>query len=190
MPREEIDHFFDTVAASDFSDPITGLHPKCERELSAILAVNHLMGKVQWNQVVAHNVVKKLGIAASDIVRTEDIVVTEYPLFAQNQAEINRWGQMAPDLVFFGGNNARLVFVEVKVDSHFTHSNEPPDGQVSRYLEFIASTKAAEKALIIICPKCNYDWYKVRLERAANCADSSVTTYIIVWEDLFPYVKS
>ena len=189
MPREEIDCFFDTVAASAFSDPITGLHPKCERELSAVLAVKHLMGKVQWNQIIARDVLTQESIPSSNIVRTQDIAVTEYPLFAQNQDEINRWGQMAPDLVFLDTSNARLVFVEVKVDSHFTHSNNPPDGQVSRYMEFLAATKAVEKALIIICPKCNDDWYSVRLKKAAASASRSVTTYVIIWEDIFPHVK-
>ena len=190
MPREEIDQFFEVAASSAFYDHLTGLRPSCERELSAILAFRHLSGKVRWDLIPARNVLTHERIFSSKIVFADDIVLAEYPLFAQKQDEINRWGQMAPDLIFLGGDNSRLVFVEAKVDSHFTHSDSPPDGQVSRYLEYMDSVKADEKVLVIICPRCNDEWYGDRLKWAADAAQNGINVYVIVWEDVFSCVQN
>ena len=189
MPRDEIDQFFRVASSSDFLDPLTGLFPSGEPELSAILAIKHLMGKVRWDLISARNVSTQVRIASSRSVHADDIVVTEYPLFAQKQDEINRWGQMAPDLVFMGRDNSRLVFVEAKVDSHFTHSDIPPDGQVSRYMEFMSSVKADEKEFVLICPRCKDKWYGDRLKMAADAARNRIDVYVIIWEDVFSCVQ-
>ncbi len=72
-----------------------------------------------------------------------------------------------------------------KIDSHFTFSDDPPDGQVSRYLEFLANSNASQKALIVICPHFNTDWYLERMRSAVDDSKTSIPTYIIEWDGVF-----
>ncbi|OGA26831.1 MAG: hypothetical protein A3I01_12045 [Betaproteobacteria bacterium RIFCSPLOWO2_02_FULL_65_24] len=132
MPREEIDAFLKAVPER-FADPLTGLRASSECELSAVLAVKHQFKELRWSTIpvwrgLAHDSTEY----ASSIIQADDYVFSEYPLFAQLQPHVDRWGAMAPDLVFLSANRTRVTLVECKVDSHFTHGDAPPDGQLSR----------------------------------------------------------
>lgn len=90
-----------------------------------------------------------------------------------------------PDLLFTDQEKSHLVLVEAKVDSNFTFSNNPPDGQISRYLEYLDTFKNNAKSLIIITPQFNKDWYYERIKNAIEHSKSATSTYIIEWEDIF-----
>ena len=96
---------------------------------------------------------------------------------------------MTPDLAFTDREVSRLVIVEAKIDSHFTFSDEPPDGQVSRYLEYLAACRIEEKCLVVLCPEFNTSWYAERMKRAVVKLGSIVPTYTMEWEDIFSAVE-
>src|SRR5437660_9092147 len=88
---------------------------------------------------------------------------------AESQSSVDRWGAMAADVVFLSADKQRLTLVESKVDSHFTHGDSPPDGQLSRYLEFLEWLSPRKTCdLLLVFPRCNEDWYTERLRRAVK----------------------
>jgi hypothetical protein len=167
MPREEIDGFLKSIP-SRFTDPLTDIHPSSERELSAVLAAKHQLRQVRWDAVrLWSRDAPEPDECASSVIEVGDLVFCEYPLFANAGMEVDRWGAMAPDLIFLSTDMQRLTLVECKLDSHFTHADMPPDGQLSRYLEFLCHLPANKRNLLLICPDCNRDWYAKRLWAAA-----------------------
>lgn len=188
MPNQLVDDFFANVPKS-FSDPLTGLPPRCERELSVLFQAKYQLKEMDLSKVeITHTVAESI-LPMSEVLGENFICLSEYPLFAASMEAINRWGSMAPDLVFLNKGTGEVVFVESKVDSHFTHSDEPPNGQLSRYLSFLASTKMRKKSLIVICPQFNYVWYQPRISRAAINHGGGIDTYITTWENIFQLYK-
>jgi hypothetical protein len=186
MPGEEIDAFFEAIPAS-FTDPLTGIRPSSEHELSAVLAAKHQVKKLRWSAVPVRSgfPLKPQGDASS-IINRVDHVFCEYPLFADSQDGINRWGAMKPDLVFLSSDRQVVTFVECKIDSPFTHSDYPPDGQLSRYIEFLHHLPMKRRGILLICPACRQDWYAERLALAAGQkADSGVFAVLTTWEEVF-----
>jgi hypothetical protein len=186
MPREEIETFLNAVPEK-FADPLTGIRAATERELSAVLAVKHQFRALRWSAIpLWRGLAKDPTVDASSIIGADDYVLCEYPLFAESQKHVDRWGGMTPDLVFLGTDRKRVTLVECKVDSRFTHGDKPPHGQLSRYLEFLCELSSMNRNLLVICPDCNREWYAKRLTEAAECAASStVGTFIATWESVF-----
>ena len=191
MPREEIDAFFKTIPAS-FTDPLTGVRPSSERELSAVLAAKHHFKELRWSGIPIRSrfPLEPQGDASS-VIHPSDHVFCEYPLFARSQDDINRWGAMAPDLIFLSADRKRVTLVECKVDSPFTHGNNPPNGQLSRYLEFLHHLPVNRRGLLLLCPAFNRDWYAQRLSLAAELRTSAdVFAVLATWEQVFDATQS
>jgi hypothetical protein len=107
-----------------------------------------------------------------------------------SQNAIDRWGAMAPDLAFLSTDRQRVTLVECKVDSHFTHDDNPPNGQLSRYLEFLHHLAVKRRGLLLICPACNQDWYAKRLALAADNGSPEVFAMLTTWEKVFAATRS
>jgi hypothetical protein len=191
MPREEIDAFLKLIPPK-FSDVLTGNCPSSERELSAVLAVKHQRSELMWEAVhLWSDSAPEPKVRASSVIAIADHVLCEYPLFSRSAREVGRWGAMAPDLIFFGRDMQRVTLVECKLDSHFTHGDMPPDGQLSRYLEFLCELATSQRSLLLICPACNHDWYAKRLWAAAReCKSSDVRVFLARWEHIFEATKA
>lgn len=188
MPRQEVKDFFEQIP-SNFTDPFTNSKPSCERELTAILSVKHQLRQIDWASLDLFNSVNKERISAAHLVDETNLVFTEYPLFTFTDTAIDRWGQMSSDLLFLRSDLSKCSFIESKVDSEFTHSNEPPDGQISRYLEYLIASEVKEKSFIIICPKFNFEWYRSKLDRASRAISYKIPSYVLLWEDLYKCIK-
>jgi hypothetical protein len=77
---------FEFAAQRGLVDPMTGRPTSCEGELSAMLAVYHQLGLVQWEAVPLRSASDPSSIvAASQMLLPLDLVMTEYPLIAANQ---------------------------------------------------------------------------------------------------------
>lgn len=188
MPQEAVERFFENIPPT-FCDPITGIRPSSELEITAVLLVKHQLKKIDWASVRVRSAVNGEVLVASHVIGEQDLSLSEYPLFAKEQRAIDRWGLMTPDLIFMAPDISRVSIIEAKVDSEFTHGNTPPNGQASRYLEFLGASGIKDKSLTILCPEFNYEWYRSRLARASNELDNVVPSYIMSWEDLFRCVR-
>ena len=184
MPQDAVERFFESIPPT-FCDPITGIKPSSEMEITAVLLVKHQLKKINWESVRVRGAVNEEELVASHLIDEQDLSLSEYPLFAKEQHAIDRWGLMTPDLIFMARDISRVSFIEAKVDSEFTHGNTPPNGQASRYLEFLGASGIEDKSLTILCPEFNYEWYRSRLARASNELGNIVPSYILLWEDLF-----
>jgi len=185
MSNQEVANWISKIP-STFSDPLRNIRPKNERELTGVLAIRHHFGKIDWDKVKLFNIhTDKNDSWANKEILSSDIVLAEYPLFSSSEIETSRWGGMMPDLLFTDKEKSHLALVEAKVDSNFTFSNNPPGGQISRYLEYLETFKKNKKSLIVITPRFNKDWYYTRIKNTIEHSQSSIPTYIMEWEDIF-----
>lgn len=185
MPRAEVANWLSEIPES-FSDPIRRIRAQTERELTGVLAMRHQLGLIDWGAVELIPVRTDSHIAAASAeIQQADIVLSEYPLFAAPGNETDRWGRMMPDLLFTDRDRTHLTLVEAKIDSHFTFSDDPPDGQVSRYLEYLAALSIPRKALIVVSPHFNVSWYSVRIKAALDALGSGLPAYVIDWQSIF-----
>lgn len=185
MPRQEVADWVSRIPDS-FSDPIRGLRAQTERELTGVLAMRHQLGQIDWASVPLIDVRTNDGGGRADkAIRATDIVLSEYPLFSRAGRETGRWGGMMPDLLFTDRERSRLTLVEAKIDSHFTFSDNPPDGQVSRYLEYLVEAAIPVKALIILSPDFNVQWYAQRVDAAVRSLKVDIPAYVVDWNAIF-----
>ena len=190
MPREKIDEFFKTIPAI-FTDPLTGVRPSSERELSAVLAAKHNFKELRWSAIPWSRFPLEPQGDVSSVIHPSDHVFCEFPLFARSQEDIDRWGAMAPDLIFLSADRKRVTLVECKVDSPFTHGNNPPNDQLSRYLGFLHHIPVSRRGLLLICPAFNQDWYAQRLGLAAELKTSAdVFAVLATWKQVFDAIQS
>lgn len=191
MPRPAIDEFL-RIVPEKFADCLTHAPARSERELSAVLSAKHQFGEIKWDAVpMCCGSAVEPSIAASKIIGVDDYVFAEYPLFAVALDDVARWGAMAPDLVFVARNRDRLTLVECKLDSVFTHDKEPPNDQLSRYFAFLRAAPVQTRSLLLICPRCNYDWYAARLQVAIDhLAMPEIGGFITRWEDVFNAIEN
>jgi hypothetical protein len=184
MPRQEVTKWVSEIPSS-FSDPITGIRAETERELTAVVSIRHQLGLLEWGSVRLLDVISGAERRVSDFeIGVGDMVLSEYPLFAIHGREMNRWGRMMPDLLFTDRECSKLTLVEAKIDNHFTFSDDPPDGQVTRYLEYLESSNAKGRSLIVICPKFNTSWYAERMRNAVVALKSTIPTHVMEWESI------
>lgn len=185
MPRQEVADWMSEIPES-FSDPIRDIRAQTERELTAVLAMRHQLGYIDWGAVGLIDVRTgtRFGSARQEI-SPSDMVVSEYPLFSTPGKEADRWGRMMPDLLFTDRSRTHLTLVEAKIDSHFTFSDDPPNGQISRYLEYLENQSFARRALIVVSPYFNVSWYSVRMKAAIDALKSDIPAYVIDWQDIF-----
>jgi hypothetical protein len=187
MPREEVEWFFQSVAKAA-KDPVTNLAPRFEVELNAILAYRQSRASVDWKSSSPQFVSLPLTTPTlPEIMGAPGTTLTEFPLFASPWLETDRWGGMKADVLFFTEDRRHVVLIEGKVDSYFTYGDYPPDEQLWRQLEFLASLKHDTKTLVLLCPRFNLNWYMSRLTRAweYRALPGRVFACLVPWEDLF-----
>lgn len=187
MPRDEVDHFFDCLP-SHVIDPLTGLRPKSETELSAAFVIAQTQQRVRWPDITPATMSPNAtDTALRQLLGKPGHTFAEYPLQCRPGISADRWGQMRADALFWPVQNDGVVMFEAKVDSHFTYSDSPPNGQLSRQIEYLQSLALPQKWLVVICPEFNLDWYGTRLLRAWNHfpAKPSVSVCTVTWEAIF-----
>lgn len=201
MPREEIETFL-TALPEAVSDPITGYRPSREVELSAILASYHQRRRIDWQKAKiniwsadGNNFIDDYNISLplSTVLQEHGRTLTEYPLFAETEKQWNRWGEMSADVFFVTDETARVVLFESKLDSKFTYADYPPDGQLSRLIEYLSHLpqQFEQRFLMLLFPKTNSDWYIKRLQEAANKhKDNRICIGYATWEDVFEAVTT
>lgn len=165
MPRAEVAHFFASVA-DVARDPLTGLPPSCEVELSAVFVYQQARGDIDWSRVAPRFVDARIPNAIlTDALRQPGLMLAEYPLFSAPGLQTDRWGEMRADAMYVSNDRRIVVMFEAKVDSYFTYGERPPDAQLSRQLEYLASVDGDMKGLVLLSPDFNVDWYFERLSR-------------------------
>jgi len=198
MPRKEIVAFF-TALPKIVSDPITGIRPSREVELSAILATFQQHGRIDWLKAGIRMWSPTEGdfISDSDTSRPVSAVLsekgrtlTEYPLFSETDKQWKRWGEMSADVLFVTERPERVILFENKLDSKFTYDDNPPDGQLSRQIEYLIDLpeKVEKRFLILTFPETNLEWYVKRLRKAAEetlPSNSNVAVGYAIWEHIF-----
>jgi hypothetical protein len=185
MPSENLETFFARMA--DLAqDPLTGLSPRCEVELSAIFAYRLGNQKIAWERVNPRFTDAKGGTNLADALRAPGSVLAEYPLFANSGHESDRWGQMKADAMFLSHDKSRVVLFEAKVDSLFTYGDSPPDAQLTRQLDYLSSLTCVTRVLVLLCPQFNSDWYWPRLAKCWNGLQRQAGMFacLVTWEDV------
>ena len=184
MPREDVDQFFDRLPVH-VVDPLTLLRPKRETELSAAFVVAQSRQAIPWPRIQPEYVSGELQVPDLNLMLSKPgLTLAEYPMQSSAGMSASRWGDMRADVVFLPDTSRAVVMFEAKVDSHFTYSDEPPDGQLSRQLEYLASLPLPVRWLVVICPCFNLGWYGPRLTRAwqASIDGRKVSACVVTWE--------
>jgi hypothetical protein len=184
MPREEVDQFFERLPVH-VVDPLTLLRPRRETELSAAFVVAQSRQAIPWPQVQPEYVSGGLQVPDLKVILSQPgLTLAEYPMHSSSGNSTTRWGDMRADAIFLPHTLRAVVMFESKVDSHFTYSDEPPDGQLSRQLEYLASLPLPVRWLVVVCPSFNLAWYGPRLTRAwqASAEGRSVSVCAVTWE--------
>lgn len=196
MAGKDEEAFFNVIRSNTgIRDPLTGLQPEHEVELTAALACamssKDRRADVRWD--ACRGIPDGEGIA-SDFQRALNeahIVLTEHPLFAGTTDEIGKWGAMRADVIVASGDFRTVILIESKVDSEFTFGNEWPSGQMARYaqyLERMVKADSGRKALLLLVTPCwNADWYLKRYTKLINDAKEvpDVSFAHVTWEALF-----
>ena len=181
-----------------FRDPISLYQPYGENEYVHILAINHLLGNVDWRSVKFQAMGKSAGhvVPGSQLIGKDDRVLTEPALLSylrdgsSEEAE-DTWGSMIMDLLFMaisGGKFTRLTFIEAKLDSKFTHGSSFTNGQLARYFKYMRylksldHLKSAELNFVLLCPRWNSDWYANHLDNVIKESCVDVSCYMAFWD--------
>jgi len=197
VPRKEIEEFLDDLPEA-IVDPITGLRPCRETELSAILASYQQQRRIDWkkaglkiwsqgeNGFISEEL---LLFQTSTALLEPGRTLTEYPLFAYEDFHWERWGEMKADIIFVTEKPTAVVLFENKLDSKFTYYDWPPDGQLSRIMQYLSylAPRFEKRFLIVLFPKTNLGWYRERLQKAAeeHPPDSNLFVGYSLWEHVF-----
>jgi len=188
MPRPEVDDFFNLLEGKEVRDPLTSLYPGREVELQAIFVYRQARQKIEWSGVAPRFVDASITSSAlSSVLSQPGLTLSEYPLFSASGEQTNRWGWMRADAIYMSNDLRHKVMFEAKVDGFFTYAEWPPDGQLSRQLEYLGALKGEIKGLVLLSPKFNVDWYWERL----SCAWKALTfrdrmfACVVTWEEVF-----
>jgi hypothetical protein len=184
MPSEWVEEFFRNLPASVL-DPFTKLPPTQETELSAALIVAQSRQRIAWDRIEPSFLSQGADVRElRKILGSPGQMFAEYPLHSGSSAALNRWGNMRADAMVLSSGLDSVVMFESKVDSHFTYYDEPPDGQLSRQLEYLVSLSIPKRWLVLVCPSFNVPWYAPRLERAwqACAGREGVSACVVTWE--------
>jgi len=171
----------------EFHDPVTGLIPQRETELSALLAHFHLTDQVDWEKVTLRSVSETVEDSlAHKYIQAGVPFYCEYPLFS-NSKTVEIWGGMPADLLCFSAEKQKIVLIENKVGSGFTSGGT----QLDRQAQYLSSTSFKEKVLIVLGPKVYFEkgWYVNELSKA-QAENKGIAAYTLYWEDIFSAIKS
>jgi len=180
----------------DFVDPAMGYPPCNENQLTGLLYLLDLRGRIDWRRVrllTPENTVTNT--TADSILSGPGSLVSEYPLFAWDDEEVRTWHQMAADLVFLSDDNQRIVLIENKIGSNFTSGGDDVDtGQLARQVKYLLGCRIPEKHIVIISSGLFFDrgWYANELAATLGRNDrrSELQGHLICWEEIFNATKS
>jgi len=199
MASECEDNFFKSIKVNEgIRDPLTQLFPTCEVELTAALAwmmareVNET--PLNWGSLKDLRNGESLSDFQAVLEGGRRIVLTEHPLFTDDQEDIQNWGGMRADAIVASGDLETVILIESKVDSGFTFGNDWPSGQMARYAKFLRKISVANRRpqalLLLITPCWNADWYLKRYSQLVTDAGTDVARVSfahITWEALFGF---
>ncbi len=185
--------FYSDIPAS-FKDPLVGGQPRGEVAFSSALAALHQEGAMLWKMVPMFRLRTPQSPSgfADTLIHKGDLVLPEYPLPADTETEIRRWGGKRIDLSFRPVHQAkgeeRIVFVEAKLNSTFTGDRRGADSQIGQYLTFLQQRCGAFKtvALLVLTPRWNGDWYRQELiDNIATGLPLADNVFWTSWESIF-----
>ncbi|ALA59977.1 hypothetical protein [Nitrospira moscoviensis] len=176
-----------------FCDPVTGVYPTNEDELSALLAVFHLKGLVAWDKVNLILPTKdNSGLNASSVLSGHGILVCQYPLFASKaqKLDMDRWGLMRADLVYISTVDGSIAIIENKIGSRFTSGgNDVEHGQVGRLLDYLCKASLPKRHFILLTSRelIENGGYSSVLNDSLQYKDRSCSVggYLMCWEEVF-----
>lgn len=195
MPNRAI---WDSVPSS-FTDPVTGLRPSRERELTALLCFFHQKGLVPWQRVsLLPPDTTATGIAADAIFAFSGTMICEYPLFAAGE-DINVWGAMPADLIYLSSDQRTVALVENKIGGRFTSGGDHVEhGQLARQAEYLCRSKTRRglrQACLVLVTTVDCLRTKNYASVLANVLahrgrNQHIDGYVMRWEDIFEAVSS
>jgi len=176
-------------ASNVFKDVITGERARTEQELSALLALYHNWGRIEWDKVHLQRV-ERAGVteelSASMIGIRGLTALCEYPLFcAPGTLEMSRQGQFRADVLFLGRSVGPLVYVEAKIDKPIRAD------LISGALQYLETqNRFSPASFVILRPRENINpkWYigdLVEVLKNLNMKLEKTTPYVMYWEDVF-----
>lgn len=176
---------------ANFVDPLTGVRPRGEDDLTALIALFHQMERFSWERVnlylPSH---ERSGRIASDLFGSGGALVSQYPLFWEHDGQRDTWGQMKADLLFVSISSKTLALIEAKVASGFTGTGaDPHTGQLARYADFLLQSKIPNRLLVVLIGRefLDANWYCSELRQTLSCdsRDGRIEGYVILWEEIF-----
>ncbi len=179
---------FDRVPAH-FVDPVTGLQPTREEELSAVLAVFHQRGLVAWNRVILYlSNNQPSGMKADGLFTKGGLINCEHPLFAKTDTERKLWGGMKADLLYISQGDQAIALVENKVGSGFTSGRDVETGQLARQAEFLLRSKIPKRYLVVLATEEFFEagWYLSELRDTLSHKNRSamIDGFLMRWEEV------
>jgi hypothetical protein len=188
LARKAKDAIFDLALQINFRDPFTGEGPTTEEALSSLLVVFHQRSGIRWNEVPLHKVKDEVEKAADYLFPSRGIICAEYPFFYADETEMNIWGGMRADVLYFNKDPHRVVLIENKIGSGFTYGPKPDEGQLGRQLRYLMRTGLNPSFLILLTLKDLFHagWYFNELRQALEYdnAVGKVGAFVMLWEDV------
>jgi len=175
-------------AGEMFRDVITGQRVSQEVDLSAVLALKHNWGMVDWKKVNLHQVDgegKLKEVPAASFGFENLVAQCEYPLFSVSGSPgEHAWGGFRADILFISRSKDTLLYVENKIgDTIKVH-------YIEGVLEFLdLQTQFDRPSFAILAGRefVEQNWYLSELTAVLKENPEllkRVGAYIIYWEDI------
>lgn len=179
-----------------FVDPVTGYPPelpKLEEQLSALLALFHQRGLIDWKRVNLYLPDKTpSGRMADELFTSGGTILCEYPLFAGSRQDTEKWGSMPADLLYISEDSHTIILIENKIGSKLREKGHLEHGQLARQAKYLLQSKMPERYLVLLSTQEFFDkgWYLRELQNtlAFENRSSMITGYLMQWEEVLPSV--
>lgn len=138
-----------------FSDPVSGKFldaksSRFEESLSALVALYHYLGRIRWEQVRLRSLTGEMtNASAGELISGQGILVPEFPLLHSTDTEMNMWGAMRIDLLYFERGAQAAGFIDSKLGSRFHYELRPDTIQPARYLEYLLKVTTIPKRFFV-----------------------------------------
>lgn len=174
-----------------FVDPITGLPPRGEVDLSALLSIFHQRGQINWSLVKLRDENCKLtGEFASEIFSQAGALCAEYPLFLDPAIHEDSRGGMRPDFMYISNDLNIVALIENNIGAGDTHKADKYGGQLGRNIQYLLESSSAARYVILLTSefflKKNPPWYATEFQESVRLQNSAqiVKSRILVWEEI------
>lgn len=188
LARQAKNTIFDLALEMKFQDPLTGQGPTTEEALSALLVVFHQRSAIRWNEVPLYKVRDEVKRTADFLFTSSGTICAEYPLLYADENEMNIWGGMRADVLYFNKNPDRVVLIENKIGSGFTYGPQSQDGQLARQLKYLIRIGLNSSFLVLLTSRelFHAGWYVGELRETVKCHDAvgKVDAFVMLWEDV------